>query len=785
MAKLGPSSQSTGTRVAILASLYATVLLCLPFAWKLVSVERQPLDRERLKHWGQRLAKTCPIRLPVHVSLQHARRSEDLAWASAVAGQVEQWLTLASERDAHTERSAHSLANSWCADWHVQWSELAKTDADLNFELERYGLVSQNGSEKASLTDYSSESVSLALSRRVAQDLGLPFKSRLVQAELVQATHIQGGQEAAAQDPTPEPAPAVADAQTTSASPADVQRSNSPKRSLPALALPDDESILRELSIDGSSGLVDSSETAVPLPTRLLLSFHVLNEDLQPDASGNTSTFVVGPLTSGRQINSSSSVRTFASRLQHQLQPLATAIQDVVDIGFETHWGIGAETKGVKWETVEWNADEKYQDFEERTVEEVFEEDVEDDDVDPVETNVSADSNTEAAQNTDEGTKSPATTLARRRSVTRTRTELVSVDKHRSVKKHVYALASDQLEIFVEEGGWGLEDQQQVADQRGRRFPALFPSDKSSLGEGSTRTLHLILYKPSHSHTPLIYVPQDDEEPRQGASLTGQNSEKEQSFYHGKDLGAMKNKIATAVAQESNPVHWGWTVPGWGGVAIYNARDRPSEEMCSLSAGGLALCRLGDADEYEILQLWSQQIHSLLGMNSAVTEVSTEAPNKQRLAHFDLLRRTLLFRTRDALESLMAFQRVVDQLGNLEIGSLVAEQMHAALSSLDHLDSELRSCSGHSSCFFAGEDLDRKGRIFALAAAAASQASAAFHHHRMLGLLYFPAEHTWAVYTPLFGPLAVPLLLATLKEVKRWLQKRRNLRLRDDAKKED
>jgi phosphatidylinositol glycan class S len=38
----------------------------------------------------------------------------------------------------------------------------------------------------------------------------------------------------------------------------------------------------------------------------------------------------------------------------------------------------------------------------------------------------------------------------------------------------------------------------------------------------------------------------------------------------------------------------------------------------------------------------------------------------------------------------------------------------------------------------------------------------------MLALLYFPDEHKYAVYTPLFGPMSVPLLVALLKEVKDW-----------------
>ena len=54
-------------------------------------------------------------------------------------------------------------------------------------------------------------------------------------------------------------------------------------------------------------------------------------------------------------------------------------------------------------------------------------------------------------------------------------------------------------------------------------------------------------------------------------------------------------------------------------------------------------------------------------------------------------------------------------------------------------------------------------------------ASRAFFNPGMLALLYFPAEHKYAVYTPLFAPVAVPLLVTLLKEVSAW-RKARKLR---------
>ncbi|QRW19603.1 GPI transamidase component PIG-S [Rhizoctonia solani] len=45
-------------------------------------------------------------------------------------------------------------------------------------------------------------------------------------------------------------------------------------------------------------------------------------------------------------------------------------------------------------------------------------------------------------------------------------------------------------------------------------------------------------------------------------------------------------------------------------------------------------------------------------------------------------------------------------------------------------------------------------------------ASRAFFNPSMVGLLYFPAEHKYAVYTPLFAPIAVPLVVSVIRELK-------------------
>lgn len=56
---------------------------------------------------------------------------------------------------------------------------------------------------------------------------------------------------------------------------------------------------------------------------------------------------------------------------------------------------------------------------------------------------------------------------------------------------------------------------------------------------------------------------------------------------------------------------------------------------------------------------------------------------------------------------------------------------------------------------------------------AEAEAERAFFEKSMVGQLYFPDEHKIAVYLPLLGPVAVPLVMGLLNELKAWRKRRR------------
>jgi phosphatidylinositol glycan class S len=63
-------------------------------------------------------------------------------------------------------------------------------------------------------------------------------------------------------------------------------------------------------------------------------------------------------------------------------------------------------------------------------------------------------------------------------------------------------------------------------------------------------------------------------------------------------------------------------------------------------------------------------------------------------------------------------------------------------------------------------------------------AEKAFFDDKMVSMLYFPDEHKYAIYTPLFGPLALPLLMALLRELQGMFKGWKASRLKKEEKEE-
>lgn len=254
-------------------------------------------------------------------------------------------------------------------------------------------------------------------------------------------------------------------------------------------------------------------------------------------------------------------------------------------------------------------------------------------------------------------------------------------------------LSMDDMRVFTNAPQWALDSY-----------------DHASNDTAAARTLHMVLYVPSASSSPL-YVQLDD---------------------------------GTIVTEPA------WLVPQWGGVVVWNRslmRDasRPTAEL-SLDELAVPLTR------------FASQLAALLGLG----DVEQDDTALHLAAHGLQWHRTLS-QTREAVETLASIVRLVRKLPNLGVRAQVRDQVVEALAQLDAVQAQL-----------AGSGPASRDAALARAAHANTLASRAFFDSSMLERLYFPAEHNYAVYTPLLGPLLLPLLFAAVREWKYARAQRRD-----------
>ncbi|PVI02332.1 hypothetical protein DM02DRAFT_308243 [Periconia macrospinosa] len=179
-----------------------------------------------------------------------------------------------------------------------------------------------------------------------------------------------------------------------------------------------------------------------------------------------------------------------------------------------------------------------------------------------------------------------------------------------------------------------------------------------------------------------------------------------------------------------------WLVPQWGGVAILNP---PSTEQDAAPLSALSKEALAPA-----MQTFSNQLISLLGLPQ------TPASLPLRLSTLTRVRAaSLVF---SASSTLGALAQVYQKLPSIPVPDTVAKSVDLALQHLQQACDELRE--------------GRFQGALEHARIADGEAEKAFFERSMVGQVYFPDEHKVAVYLPLLGPIAVPLLMAALKEIK-------------------
>ncbi|CAE6405282.1 unnamed protein product [Rhizoctonia solani] len=186
-------------------------------------------------------------------------------------------------------------------------------------------------------------------------------------------------------------------------------------------------------------------------------------------------------------------------------------------------------------------------------------------------------------------------------------------------------------------------------------------------------------------------------------------------------------------------------VPQWGGIAIMN----PTSE-------GTTNSLLTPSDLKPIFYIFRKQLEGLLGVPTLPPPVGLHldrpAISKQVLTNWQLdtlLRRRALENIRGSVQTLNSIIGLTGQIENMPIGPSVRDDVLSALEELSQ-----------------AHNATHPTQTLAHSALSLQFASRAFFNPNMVGLLYFPAEHKYAVYTPLFAPIAVPLVVSVIRELK-------------------
>ncbi|KAF2148788.1 beta-lactamase/transpeptidase-like protein [Myriangium duriaei CBS 260.36] len=174
-----------------------------------------------------------------------------------------------------------------------------------------------------------------------------------------------------------------------------------------------------------------------------------------------------------------------------------------------------------------------------------------------------------------------------------------------------------------------------------------------------------------------------------------------------------------------------WLIPQWGGVQILN----PTKAQHERSA-------LTKQDLQPIIATFADQLVTLLGLPKSPASIPIQLGSLTRERTASLIL--------SASSTLGALSRLTLKLTSIAIPDSVASSVDKTVHHLDQACTDLRHA--------------RYDSALNHARTAETEAEQAFFEPSMVGQVYFPDEHKVAVYVPLLGPMAVPLVMAVLKE---------------------
>nr|ODN90521.1 phosphatidylinositol glycan, class S [Cryptococcus depauperatus CBS 7841] len=196
-------------------------------------------------------------------------------------------------------------------------------------------------------------------------------------------------------------------------------------------------------------------------------------------------------------------------------------------------------------------------------------------------------------------------------------------------------------------------------------------------------------------------------------------------------------------------------LPQYGGVVLLN----PSIPSSDISVFHLSMSALTPS-----FHLFTQHLYSLLALPAlpyASNKLNTPPPLSPLQPPNDLIQpltpwqvyQIMLARSKEnceeTIKTLNGIVKLVRKIREMKVGQGVKAIVTGAVEKLELVQSTSMSVS----------------EVFTLTREAVGLANQAFFDPSMMGLLYFPNEHKVAVYTPLFAPISIPLIIGLLREL--------------------
>ncbi|KAM3582084.1 GPI transamidase component [Umbelopsis sp. WA50703] len=194
-------------------------------------------------------------------------------------------------------------------------------------------------------------------------------------------------------------------------------------------------------------------------------------------------------------------------------------------------------------------------------------------------------------------------------------------------------------------------------------------------------------------------------------------------------------------------------IPRWGGIVIKN------QPKASTASGSLAFSK---EDLKPFMEIFVAQLRTLVGIHD-LKKIMSPLEALHEISYGSAPQTAVTVTELDAVIKQRIAENIVNSIATLKSLAQLVEN------SLDSLE---QACQA----------LQRQDYMKALthSISAIERSEKAFFDPTMVSMLYFPDEHKYAIYMPLFVPISVPMIMAVIKEFKEARRKRKDAKSKTD-----